>query len=155
MNTSITSVAFFLFLVVRILTVCSFSSFQALTVLLTVVTVLHVKFPRAYSSYQGRLLPFDQHLSISPRPWWPPFYSLFLWVGHFFFRFHLWGWSYSICLSGWFHLLLCALDSSTLLQISEFPSFLWLVNMLIHTTLPYLFICWWTGRLFAYLGYCE
>ena len=74
----------FLFFVVRILVVYSFSSFQVPTVLLTVVTVLYVKFPRAYSSYQWRLLPFDQHRCISPRPWWPPFYSLFLFS---FFRF--------------------------------------------------------------------
>lgn len=141
----------FSFFVVRILVVYSFSGFQVLTVLFTVVTVLCVKFPRAYSSYQWSLLPFDQHRSISPRPWWPPFHSVSMSLTLFFFRLHLQGRSYSICLSGWFHLPSCALDSSKLLQISGFPSFSWLSSMLIHITLPYLFISWWTGRLFPFI----
>ena len=60
-----------------------------------------------------------------------------------------------LCLA-YFHSVWHSLGPSMLLQIALFHSCLWLILHCIYAPhLLYLFLCWWTFRLFPCLGYCK
>ena len=107
----------------------------------------------------GTLYPLT-HISPFPPlpcPWQPPFYSLPLWACLFKLLHVIEIMQYlSFCV--WLiSLMTVAPGLSLLSQMTRVSSFLILNNipLCIYTTFFYLFLCWWTFRLFPHLSCCD
>ena len=141
----------------------SLSDFQICNkLLLTIVAMLYITSHDLFILYLEICMfwllsrPFPSPLCL----WQPPVCSLYLWAQWtvccccFHFRFlHINEIIWYLSFSDLFYLMWCPQDPSMLSQMAPFLSFSWPNNVCVCVPqLLYLFICWWTVKLFLYLG---